>query len=49
MVTRQETEGWGTKVIEGLSNDLRAAFPEMTGLSPRNLRYIRDFAKAWPA
>jgi predicted nuclease of restriction endonuclease-like (RecB) superfamily len=49
MVTRQETEGWGTKVIERLSNDLRAAFPEMTGLSPRNLRYMRDFAKAWPA
>jgi predicted nuclease of restriction endonuclease-like (RecB) superfamily len=46
---RQETEGWGAKVIEKLSNDLRAAFPEMTGLAPRSLRYMRDFAKAWPA
>jgi DUF1016 N-terminal domain len=24
------------------------AFPDMTGLSPRNLKYMRAFAAAWP-
>jgi predicted nuclease of restriction endonuclease-like (RecB) superfamily/Arc/MetJ-type ribon-helix-helix transcriptional regulator len=45
---RQEAQGWGAKVVERFSNDLRAAFPAMSGLSPRNLRYMRDFARAWP-
>ncbi len=34
--------------IDRLSHDLRAAFPDMRGLSPRNLRYMRSFAAAWP-
>lgn len=45
---RQEREGWGAKVIDRLSGDLRQAFPEMTGLSARNLKYMRAFAEAWP-
>jgi predicted nuclease of restriction endonuclease-like (RecB) superfamily len=45
---RQETLGWGAKVIDRLSRDLRKAFPEMKGLSPRNLKYMRAFAAAWP-
>jgi len=48
LVARQADEGWGTKIIERLAHDLREAFPEMKGFSPRNLRYMRDFAKAWP-
>ena len=48
ILTRQEREGWGTKVIDRLSADLRRAYPEMTGLSPRNLKYMRAFAQAWP-
>ena len=48
LINRQETQGWGSKVVERLSNDLRAAFPSMTGLSVRNLRYMRAFAVAWP-
>ena len=28
--------------------DLRAAFPDMKGFSPRNLKYMRAFAAAWP-
>lgn len=47
ILTRQDTEGWGTKVIQRLSRDLRAEFPEMRGLSPRNLRYARTFAGAY--
>lgn len=49
MAEQRRTEGWGTKISERLSADLRAAFPDMKGLSPRNLRYMRTFAEAWPA
>lgn len=48
ILERQEKEGWGAKVIDRLSSDLRDAYPEMTGLSPRNLKYMRAFAAAWP-
>jgi len=47
ILTRQEREGWGAKVIDRLSTDLREAFPDMSGLSPRNLKYMRAFAAAW--
>jgi predicted nuclease of restriction endonuclease-like (RecB) superfamily len=45
---RQKAEGWGTKVIENLGRDLKSSFPEMQGLSPRNLKYMKAFADAWP-
>lgn len=48
ILARQATEGWGAKVIDRLSQDLRAAFPDMSGLSARNLKYMRAFAAAWP-
>ena len=48
ILTRQKNEGWGAKVIDRLSADLREAFPDMSGLSPRNLKYMRAFAVAWP-
>jgi predicted nuclease of restriction endonuclease-like (RecB) superfamily len=48
ILERQERQGWGAKVIDRLSADLREAFPEMQGLSPRNLKYMRAFAAAWP-
>ena len=35
------------KVVGRLSADLRAAYPDTTGFSPRNLRYMRDFSLAW--
>lgn len=44
---RQEKQGWGAKVIEQLSHDLRVAFPEMKGFSRANLMYMRSFAKNW--
>jgi len=46
--TRQQAEGWGTRVIDRLASDLRAAFPGMRGLSQRNLVYMRTFAAAFP-
>lgn len=48
ILTRQARQGWGTKVIGRLAQDLRSAFPEMKGFSPRNLKYMRAFAQAWP-
>src|SRR4030066_1921420 len=48
ILSRQQREGWGAKVIDRLSADLREAFPDMKGLSPRNLKYMRAFAVSWP-
>ncbi len=48
ILDRQRNAGWGAKVIDRLSKDLRDAYPEMGGFSPRNLKYMRAFAAAWP-
>lgn len=48
ILERQAREGWGTKVVDRLAHDLRVAFPEIRGFSPRNLKYMRRFAEAWP-
>ncbi|MDF1581758.1 MAG: PDDEXK nuclease domain-containing protein [Methyloprofundus sp.] len=45
---RQNNEGWGAKVIDRLSVDLKDEFPEMSGFSARNLKYMRKFAENWP-
>jgi predicted nuclease of restriction endonuclease-like (RecB) superfamily len=49
ILERERREGWGAKVIDRLAADLRREFPDMTGLSLRNLKYMRAFALAWPA
>ncbi len=48
ILERQAREGWGAGVIDRLSTDLCAAYPEMSGLSPRNLLFMRSFAAAYP-
>jgi predicted nuclease of restriction endonuclease-like (RecB) superfamily len=48
ILDRQSRQGWGTKVIDRLSIDLRAAFPDMKGLSASNLKYMRFFAMECP-
>ena len=48
ILDRQREEGWGAKVIDRLARDLRSAFPKMRGFSPRNLKYMRSFAEAYP-
>ncbi len=48
IMARQERESWGAKVIDRLAGDLKSAFPDMKGFSPRNLKYMRAFAEAWP-
>lgn len=47
ILARQQQQGWGAKVVDRLAADLRRAFPEMKGFSPRNLKYMRAFAEAW--
>ena len=48
ILARQKEHGWGSRVIDRLAADLRRAFPEAEGFSPRNLKYMRAFAQAWP-
>jgi predicted nuclease of restriction endonuclease-like (RecB) superfamily len=48
ILQRQQTQGWGAKVIEQLAKDLTSAFPNMKGFSRSNLMYMRAFHEAWP-
>ena len=48
ILARQKEHGWGAKVIDRLAGDCRREFPGMEGFSPRNLKYMRAFALAWP-
>ena len=47
IIAKQAAQGYGTRVIDRLAADLRDAFPDMKGFSPRNLKYMRAFAAAW--
>ena len=47
ILLQQEQQGWGAKVIEKLSKDLRTSFPDIKGFSSRNLKYMRLFAKLY--
>lgn len=48
ILDRQQRLGWGAKVIDRLSRDLKAAFPDMRGFSSRNLKYMAYFAEHCP-
>ena len=43
-----QSKKWGAKVGEKLAQDLAASFPEMAGVSFRNLKYMRKFAETYP-
>lgn len=45
---RQAELGWGSRVADRMSEDLRRAFPDMSGFSARNLKYMKKFAECWP-
>ena len=45
---RFAAEEWGGKIIDRLAQDLQTEFPGVEGFSPRNLRYMRSLAEAWP-
>ncbi|MGB8478042.1 MAG: PDDEXK nuclease domain-containing protein [Acidobacteriaceae bacterium] len=48
ILDRQKVEGWGAKIVDRLARDLGTEFPGVEGFSPRNLKYMRAFAEAWP-
>lgn len=48
ILDRQDSAGWGAKIVDRLSADVKHDFPEMTGFSPRNLKYMRALAEAFP-
>ncbi|MEO8408464.1 MAG: PDDEXK nuclease domain-containing protein, partial [Oxalobacteraceae bacterium] len=48
ILQRQKTQAWGAKVIDRLARDLKDAFPDMSGFSTRNLKYMAFFAQHCP-
>lgn len=48
ILAQQKEEGWGSKIIDRLSVDLKTEFPDFKGVSVRNLKYMRAFAEAYP-
>lgn len=48
ILQKQADEGWGAKIIDRIAADIKTAFPEMSGFSPRNIKYMRRFAQCWP-
>jgi predicted nuclease of restriction endonuclease-like (RecB) superfamily len=44
----QKRLGWGSKVIDNISKAIRDRFPNKKGYSPRNLKYMCQFAKLYP-
>ena len=47
ILQQQQRLGWGAKVIDQLALDLHSEFPESSGFSSRNLKYMRAFAATW--
>jgi predicted nuclease of restriction endonuclease-like (RecB) superfamily len=41
-------QGWGAKTIDKLSKDIASSFPNVSGFSLRNLKYMRQFAESYP-
>ena len=43
-----ENSNWGNRFIENLSADIKADFPDSTGYSVRNLKYMKRFVLEYP-
>lgn len=43
-----EHKAWGNKFVENLAADIKIAFPDATGYSSRNLKYMSKFALRFP-
>ena len=48
ILEKQNQNGWGSKVVDLLASDLAKNFPDNSGFSVRNLKYMRAFAEAYP-
>jgi predicted nuclease of restriction endonuclease-like (RecB) superfamily len=44
---KQQELGWGAKVIDNLSSDIKSEFPDMGGFSTRNLKLMVQFYKEY--
>ena len=47
ILQNQKQQGWGAKIVENLSSVLKKSFPNMSGFSSRNLKYMRQFADTY--
>ena len=47
ILEKQNEQGWENEVINNLSNDLKIVFPDMQGLSEKNIRYMCKFAEEY--
>jgi len=43
-----ENKRWGNKFVDNLSRDIKSDFPNATGYSVRNLKYMQKFASTYP-
>jgi len=48
ILARQQEATWGAKVIDRLAADLRQEFPDMSGISSRNMLAMKVFAREFP-
>lgn len=49
IVEKQQVQGWGDAVVEMIAADLRSAFPQITGFSPRNVWDMRRLYAVYTA
>jgi len=47
IIENRSKHGWGSKVVESISKDLRNDFPDMKGFSSRNIQYMVAFAREY--
>lgn len=43
-----EHKTWGNKFVDSLAKDIKLSFPNATGFSARNLKYMAKYAQAYP-
>lgn len=48
ILQNQAQQGWGAKIIELLSADIKKELPNLKGFSVRNLKYMKAFAESYP-
>ena len=46
--TINEHKSWGNKFIDNLAKDIKLEYPNATGYSVRNLKYMAKFASEYP-
>ncbi|HEV9035116.1 MAG TPA: PDDEXK nuclease domain-containing protein [Puia sp.] len=44
----EQEEGWGAGIVDKMAQDLKIEFPDFKGMSPRSLRYMREFYISYP-